>query len=62
MAPVLYEMVRRKKAPQALGKLIAAPEDRQTAMALIQKIFATGSDMTISLPPSSGIPIAGREG
>jgi pimeloyl-ACP methyl ester carboxylesterase len=34
------------KALQALGKLIATPRERQTAMALAQKIVATGTKMT----------------
>jgi pimeloyl-ACP methyl ester carboxylesterase len=38
--------VDENKALKALGKLIATPEDRQTAMALVQKVVATGSSMT----------------
>jgi pimeloyl-ACP methyl ester carboxylesterase len=38
--------IDENKALKALGKLIATPQDRQTAMALVKKIVATGSSMT----------------
>jgi pimeloyl-ACP methyl ester carboxylesterase len=37
--------VDENKALKALGKLIPAPEDRQTAMGLVQEIVAAGSGM-----------------
>jgi hypothetical protein len=38
--------VDENEALKALGKLIATPEDRKTALALVQKIVAAGSGMT----------------